>query len=170
MPGMMDTVLNLGLNDRSVLGLAAQTNDERFAYDSYRRRLAGVLTEATGQPNDIVVFDQVSAAVATIPRNYAFVALAVVGVGTIFAKAFAGRHGSPLQGGAISGHAALAFSGATLITVLAPTFVVGVLAFFLAFLVSQSRVEGGIHTFREVALGAALGIVVTGALFLAVRV
>jgi len=37
MPGMMDTVLNLGLNDRSVLGLAAQTNDERFAYDSYRR-------------------------------------------------------------------------------------------------------------------------------------
>ncbi len=37
MPGMMDTVLNLGLNDRSVRGLAAQTNDERFAYDSYRR-------------------------------------------------------------------------------------------------------------------------------------
>ncbi len=37
MPGMMDTVLNLGLNDRSVEGLAAQTDDERFAYDSYRR-------------------------------------------------------------------------------------------------------------------------------------
>jgi pyruvate,orthophosphate dikinase len=37
MPGMMDTVLNLGLNDRSVKGLAAQTDDERFAYDSYRR-------------------------------------------------------------------------------------------------------------------------------------
>ncbi len=37
MPGMMDTVLNLGLNDRSVKGLAAVTNDERFAYDSYRR-------------------------------------------------------------------------------------------------------------------------------------
>ena len=37
MPGMMDTVLNLGLSDRSVRGLAAQTNDERFAYDSYRR-------------------------------------------------------------------------------------------------------------------------------------
>src|SRR4051812_15494939 len=37
MPGMMDTVLNLGLNDESVLGLAKQTNDERFAYDSYRR-------------------------------------------------------------------------------------------------------------------------------------
>ena len=37
MPGMMDTVLNLGLNDRSVEGLAAVTADERFAYDSYRR-------------------------------------------------------------------------------------------------------------------------------------
>jgi pyruvate, orthophosphate dikinase len=37
MPGMMDTVLNLGLNDRSVKGLAAVTSDERFAYDSYRR-------------------------------------------------------------------------------------------------------------------------------------
>jgi pyruvate,orthophosphate dikinase len=37
MPGMMDTVLNLGLNDRSVLGLAAQTGNERFAFDSYRR-------------------------------------------------------------------------------------------------------------------------------------
>ena len=37
MPGMMDTVLNLGLNDKSVKGLAASTNNERFAYDSYRR-------------------------------------------------------------------------------------------------------------------------------------
>src|SRR3984957_13786013 len=37
MPGMMDTVLNLGLNDQSVKGLADQTDDERFAYDSYRR-------------------------------------------------------------------------------------------------------------------------------------
>ncbi len=37
MPGMMDTVLNLGLNDESVKGLAKQTKNERFAYDSYRR-------------------------------------------------------------------------------------------------------------------------------------
>jgi len=37
MPGMMDTVLNLGLNDRTVEGLAAQSGDPRFAYDSYRR-------------------------------------------------------------------------------------------------------------------------------------
>ena len=39
MPGMMDTVLNLGLNDQTVEGLARQSGDERFAYDSYRRFL-----------------------------------------------------------------------------------------------------------------------------------
>ena len=37
MPGMMDTILNLGLNDVSVEGFAAKTNNPRFAYDSYRR-------------------------------------------------------------------------------------------------------------------------------------
>src|SRR6476469_8619745 len=37
MPGMMETVLNVGLNDQSVRGLAAQTGNERFAFDSYRR-------------------------------------------------------------------------------------------------------------------------------------
>ena len=37
MPGMMDTILNLGLNDDAVQGLARLTNNERFAYDSYRR-------------------------------------------------------------------------------------------------------------------------------------
>ena len=40
MPGMMDTVLNLGLNDRTVEGLARLTNNERFAYDAYRRFVA----------------------------------------------------------------------------------------------------------------------------------
>ncbi len=37
MPGMMDTVLNIGLNDESVVGLARQADNERFAFDSYRR-------------------------------------------------------------------------------------------------------------------------------------
>ncbi|MGZ4531708.1 MAG: PEP/pyruvate-binding domain-containing protein, partial [Mycobacteriaceae bacterium] len=39
MPGMMDTVLNIGLNDASVKGLAKESGDERFAWDSYRRLL-----------------------------------------------------------------------------------------------------------------------------------
>ena len=57
MPGMMDTVLNLGLNDVSVKGLAKATNDERFAYDSYRRFISmygrivlGVEAEAFDEP------------------------------------------------------------------------------------------------------------------------
>jgi len=37
MPGMMDTVLNLGLNDRTVEGLAAEAKNPRFAWDCYRR-------------------------------------------------------------------------------------------------------------------------------------
>ncbi|MBM4242454.1 MAG: pyruvate, phosphate dikinase [Deltaproteobacteria bacterium] len=37
MPGMMDTILNLGLNDETAAGIAAASNNERFAYDSYRR-------------------------------------------------------------------------------------------------------------------------------------
>src|SRR3954468_23239449 len=37
MPGMMDTILNLGLNDEAAEGLAARTGNARFAYDSYRR-------------------------------------------------------------------------------------------------------------------------------------
>jgi pyruvate,orthophosphate dikinase len=37
MPGMMDTILNLGLNDEAVVGLARQAGNERFAWDSYRR-------------------------------------------------------------------------------------------------------------------------------------
>jgi phosphoenolpyruvate synthase/pyruvate phosphate dikinase len=37
MPGMMDTVLNLGLNDETVEGLAKATGNRRFAYDAYRR-------------------------------------------------------------------------------------------------------------------------------------
>jgi len=40
MPGMMDTILNLGLNDTTVQGLIAQTGNERFAYDCYRRFVA----------------------------------------------------------------------------------------------------------------------------------
>ena len=40
MPGMMDTILNLGLTDRSVIGLAKKTNNPHFAYDAYRRFIA----------------------------------------------------------------------------------------------------------------------------------
>ncbi|EHJ56964.1 pyruvate, phosphate dikinase [Streptococcus urinalis FB127-CNA-2] len=52
MPGMMDTILNLGLTDTSVKGLIFSTQDERFAYDSYRRFIQMFSNVAIGIPND----------------------------------------------------------------------------------------------------------------------
>ena len=51
MPGMMDTILNLGLNDETVKGLARLTNNERFAYDAYRRFLQMFGDTALGIPH-----------------------------------------------------------------------------------------------------------------------
>jgi pyruvate,orthophosphate dikinase len=50
MPGMMDTILNLGLNDSAVKGLAKSTGNERFAYDSYRRFIQMFSDVAMGIP------------------------------------------------------------------------------------------------------------------------
>ena len=50
MPGMMDTILNLGLNDVTVEGLSKKTNNERFAYDSYRRFIQMFSDVAMGIP------------------------------------------------------------------------------------------------------------------------
>ena len=58
MPGMMDTILNLGLNDQTVEALAKRTSDRRFAYDSYRRFItmysSVVLDVDHGQFEDIL--------------------------------------------------------------------------------------------------------------------
>ena len=50
MPGMMDTILNLGLNEQTVAALAKETNNERFAYDSYRRFILMFTNIAKGHP------------------------------------------------------------------------------------------------------------------------
>ena len=52
MPGMMETILNLGLNDRSVVGLAAATKNERFAFDAYRRFVQMYSTVVMGLPKE----------------------------------------------------------------------------------------------------------------------
>jgi len=57
MPGMMDTVLNLGLNDETVEGLAADSGDARFAYDSYRRFIQMYSDVVLGVDHD--VFDEI---------------------------------------------------------------------------------------------------------------
>jgi pyruvate,orthophosphate dikinase len=52
MPGMMETILNLGLNDRSVQGLAQRTRNDRFAYDAYRRFVQMYSTVVIGLPKE----------------------------------------------------------------------------------------------------------------------
>ena len=54
MPGMMETILNLGLTDESVLGLAKATGNPRFAWDAYRRFLQMYSTTAVGLNKDIL--------------------------------------------------------------------------------------------------------------------
>ena len=54
MPGMMDTVLNLGLNDDTVQGIIAQSNDPRFAYDSYRRFIQMYANVVMGMNGDLL--------------------------------------------------------------------------------------------------------------------
>jgi pyruvate,orthophosphate dikinase len=53
MPGMLDTVLNLGLSDQAVLGLAAVTGNERFAWDSYRRFVQMLGNVSRGIPGEL---------------------------------------------------------------------------------------------------------------------
>jgi diacylglycerol kinase (ATP) len=107
-------------------------------------------------------------AVASVPSNIAFVVLSVVAITTIFAKAWVGR-GSALQGGAISGHAALAFAAATLLAFLYQRPLAALLGYFVAFLVAQSRVEAKIHSAGEVVAGSVLGTVVALAIYLLAR-
>jgi len=52
MPGMMETILNLGLNDKSVVDIAKVTGNERFAYDAYRRFVQMFSTVAMGMPKE----------------------------------------------------------------------------------------------------------------------
>ena len=53
MPGMMETVLNIGLNDASVKGLAEESGDDRFAWDSYRRLLQMFGKTVLGMPGEV---------------------------------------------------------------------------------------------------------------------
>ena len=66
-----------------------------------------------------------------------------------------------LQGGMPSGHAAVAFSLVTAVALISENVLVSLFAFFLGLLVVQSRLESKIHSIIEVALGAALGILIT---------
>lgn len=89
-----------------------------------------------------------------------FVALIVVVLLTIGLKAkFHRGRGTHFQGGIVSGHSALAFCTATIISLIAVNTLITTLAFGLAILVGESRIEGKIHTLLEVVLGGVLGTI-----------
>ena len=102
------------------------------------------------------------------PAHLTIVALAVVVLAVVAMKA-SRRAGTPLSGGLPSGHSALAFAGWTAVTFVVAGQPQGILVSFIAFimavLVAQTRVETGIHSLLEVVLGALLGIGVTTIIF-----
>jgi len=105
--------------------------------------------------------------VLNAPAKLTIVALVVTVIVVLGVKAWTGK-GTPFRGGLPSGHAALAFGAWIAITYIAgPShrFLVSTLAFILALLVAQTRVESGVHSSLEVALGGLLGALMTLALF-----
>lgn len=105
--------------------------------------------------------DKVLFKIKKSPIHMTFIALTLVILFTIGLKAkFYRGHGTHFQGGVVSGHSAVAFTMATIITFITENVLVITLSFGLAFLVGESRIEGNIHTPAEVILGSILGIIV----------
>ena len=90
-----------------------------------------------------------------------FVSLIVVVLLTIGIKAkFHRGRGTHFQGGIVSGHSAVSFCVATIIAFMSENILIVTMSLGLAALVGESRIEGKIHSFSEVALGGILGIIV----------
>jgi diacylglycerol kinase (ATP) len=101
------------------------------------------------------------------PAELTIVALVVTVIIVIAIKAWTGS-GTPLRGGLPSGHAAVAFAGWIALTYIADPghrFLISTIAFILALLVAQTRIESGVHSSLEVLLGGLLGALATLALF-----
>jgi diacylglycerol kinase (ATP) len=102
------------------------------------------------------------------PAEVTLVALVLTVFAVIAVKAYTGR-GTPLSGGLPSGHAAVAFAAWMAATYILSDsqhrFVISSLTFILALLVAQTRVEAGVHSTLEVAIGGMLGALVTLAVF-----
>ncbi len=95
------------------------------------------------------------------PIHLTFVAIFIVVFLVIGFKAkFHKGRGTHFQGGAVSGHAAISFCIATIITFIANNMLVTTLSFLLAVLVAESRIEGKIHSISEAVFGSILGILI----------
>ena len=89
-----------------------------------------------------------------------FLLLVIVSIATVVIKAIYDE-GTPLRGGMPSGHSSIAFAVATTITLLTTEPLIMILAFLLAFIVAQSRVDSNVHSILEVVLGGAFGCLLT---------
>lgn len=93
-----------------------------------------------------------------------FLILVIVCIATVIVKAIYGE-GTPLRGGMPSGHATIAFSVATTITLLSNEPLIMVLSYLIAVIVAQSRVDSEIHSIIEVVFGGVFGTLLTLLLF-----
>ncbi|WP_432664594.1 diacylglycerol kinase [Wukongibacter baidiensis] len=98
--------------------------------------------------------------VRAMPIHITFISLIIVIFVSIGVKAYFGK-GTPLRGGMPSGHAAVSFSIFMAVVFLSKNTLIITLAFILALLVVQSRIEAGIHSFMQVLVGAFLGALIT---------
>ena len=132
--------------------------------------LAGINAAVTGYLlffDRIISFtDVVLVRIKNSGPHLSFVAIIIVLILTVGAKLYKRENGgSYFQGGAVSGHSALAFCMAASITFISMNGFIAALAFGLAFLVAESRIEGEIHKPMETVAGAVLGIAVAVIIF-----
>jgi len=114
------------------------------------------------------LYKELLAMIGTPAELASIVSLLIVVIAAVLLKALSGR-GTPLHGGFISGHAAIAFSIATTVTLNTQDPLTSVMVICLAVMVSHSRLLMRIHTMKELLLGAAAGCSVTLAVTLLFR-
>lgn len=97
-------------------------------------------------------------------EHLTLIAVILVVIAVVLTKAYS-RTGRPFYGGLPSGHSAVSFSMSTAVVFLTKNALISFMTFILAMMVAYSRVSLGIHTLREIVLGALLGIIITVLLF-----
>lgn len=112
------------------------------------------------KPITAIIFDKVKQS----PPHITFITLAVVMLVVIGVKAYFGT-GTPLKGGMPSGHSAIAFSIATIISITTGDMLIATLSYLMAFLVAQTRIEAKVHTIFETLIGGITGILITVFIF-----
>lgn len=106
------------------------------------------------------VSDIIAKKVKQSPTHITFITFAIVMIAVVGAKAYF-KKGTPLKGGMPSGHSAIAFSFATLISLITSDTLVATLSFIMAALVAQTRIEADVHSVYETFAGGLIGIFIT---------